>query len=226
MEARAAAEFTDLASGYAWVGGCMDIAGYPELQERKDAMHFTIGTDGIFSYSAGGPHLLTWLSIFTKQDPCSSNPRYLLERNGHWKDPVVQNIISKAEPGRVYDIMTVPKLPTWGEGGIVLVGDAAHAMSPTTGQGVSQNLEDAQTLALLLSVTTVRCYAEEQNGSLTSDAIDRSLLLYYHIRHERVERIAATGEALDKHMLNSKRPAVYVSYCLLWMLNKCPGICK
>jgi 2-polyprenyl-6-methoxyphenol hydroxylase-like FAD-dependent oxidoreductase len=122
--------------------------------------------------------------------------------------------------------MTVPKLPTWSERGIVLVGDAAHAISPTIGQGVSQNLEDAQTLALLLSVTTVRCYAEEQNGSLISDAIDRSLLLYYHIRHERVERIAATGEALDQHLLNAESLAIYVRYCLLWAINKCPGISK
>jgi 2-polyprenyl-6-methoxyphenol hydroxylase-like FAD-dependent oxidoreductase len=204
----------------------MDITAYPELQERKDAMHFAVGKDGIFSYSAGGQHLLTWLSIFPKQDPSSSNSKYLLGRREQWKDPVVQNIISKAGPGRVYDIMTVPKLPTWGERGIVLVGDSAHAMSPTTGQGVSQNLEDAQTLALLLSVTTTKCHAEEKNGSLTPDAIDRSLLLYYHIRHERVERIAATGEAFGRHMLNANPLAVYVGYCLLWALNKFTGISK
>jgi 2-polyprenyl-6-methoxyphenol hydroxylase-like FAD-dependent oxidoreductase len=189
-------------------------------------LHFAVGKDGIFSYSAGGPHLLTWLSIFPKQGPSSSVSKYLLARHEHWKDPVVRNIISKAEPGRVYDIMTVPKLPTWGERGIVLVGDSAHAMSPTTGQGVSQNLEDAQTLALLLSVTTTKCHAEEQHGSLIPDAIERSLLLYYHIRHERAERIAATGEAFDKHMLNAKPLAVYARYCLLWALNKFPGISK
>lgn len=215
-----------MASGYAWVGGCTDIAAYPELQERKDALHFAVGKDGIFSYSAGGPHLLTWLSIFPKQGPCSSVSKSLLARHEHWKDPVVRNIISKAEPGRVYDIMTVPKLPTWGERGIVLVGDSAHAMSPTTGQGVSQNLEDAQTLALLLSVTTTKCHAEEQYGSLIPDAIERSLLLYYHIRHERAERIAARGEAFDKHMLNAKPLAVYARSCLLWALNKFPGISK
>jgi 2-polyprenyl-6-methoxyphenol hydroxylase-like FAD-dependent oxidoreductase len=204
----------------------MDIAAYPELQERKDALHFAVGKDGIFSYSAGGPHLLTWLSIFPKQDRSSNSSRYLLDHHEHWKDPVVQSIISKAEPGRVYDIMTVPKLPTWGERGIVLVGDSAHAMSPTTGQGVSQNLEDAQTLALLLSMTTTKCHAEEQHGSLIPDSIERSLLLYYHIRHERVEKIAAAGEAFDKHMLNARPLAVYARYCLLWALNKFPGISK
>jgi hypothetical protein len=100
----------------------MDIAAYPELQERKDALHFAVGKDGIFSYSAGGPHLLTWLSIFPKQDRSSNSSRYLLDRHEHWKDPVVQSIISKAEPGRVYDIMTVPKLPTWGERESSLLG--------------------------------------------------------------------------------------------------------
>jgi 2-polyprenyl-6-methoxyphenol hydroxylase-like FAD-dependent oxidoreductase len=112
---------------------------------------------------------------------------YLLNRHEHWKDPVVQNIISKADPGRVYDIMTVPKLPTWGERGIVLIGDSAHPMPPTAGQGVSQDLEDAQTgLILLLSATIAKCHAGEQHGSLIPNAIERSLLLYYYIRHEWV----------------------------------------
>jgi 2-polyprenyl-6-methoxyphenol hydroxylase-like FAD-dependent oxidoreductase len=99
-------------------------------------------------------------------------------------------------------------------------------MSLTTGQGVSQNLEDAQTLALLLSVTTIKCHAEEQHSSLILDAIECSLLLYYHIHHKQAERITATGEAFNKYMLNAKPLAVYARYYLLWALNKFPGISK
>ncbi|KAG2001034.1 hypothetical protein GB937_010576 [Aspergillus fischeri] len=218
-------KFSPRDSGYAWVVGCMDIAAYPKLQERKDAMHFTIGKDGIFSYSAGDPHSLTWLSIFPKQHPFSSNPKYLLDRHQHWNDPVVQNIISKAEPGRVYDIMTVPKLPTWGEGG----NRSGWGFSPCN---VAHHW--ARSFAEFRRCTNPRLTTQyndsellcrRTNGSLAAD-IGRSLSLYYHIRHERVETIAARGEAFDKNMLNAKPLAVYVRYCLLWALNKFPGISK
>jgi len=40
----------------------------------------------------------------------------------------------------IYD---VPTLPTWHRGRVMLLGDAAHAMSPAGGQGASLALEDA-----------------------------------------------------------------------------------
>jgi len=43
--------------------------------------------------------------------------------------------------------------PTFGSGRIVLVGDAAHAMTPNLGQGAAQGIEDALALALALRAT-------------------------------------------------------------------------
>lgn len=43
--------------------------------------------------------------------------------------------------------------PTFGSGRIVLVGDAAHAMTPNLGQGAAQGIEDALSLALALRAT-------------------------------------------------------------------------
>jgi hypothetical protein len=96
----------------------------------------------------------------------------------------------------------------------------------TTRQGVSQNLEDVQTLTLLLSVITIKCHAEEQHGSLILDTIKCSLLLYYYIHYKEAERITATGKAFNKYILNIKPLAVYARYYLLWALNKFPGISK
>ncbi|KIW91657.1 uncharacterized protein Z519_07625 [Cladophialophora bantiana CBS 173.52] len=50
-----------------------------------------------------------------------------------------------------YPTWTTPELPSWSSRGrAVLVGDAAHALQPSSGQGACQALEDAEALALFL----------------------------------------------------------------------------
>lgn len=49
----------------------------------------------------------------------------------------------------------MPRLTTWASssGRVVMIGDAAHAMPASSGQGVNQALEDALSLAMVLSST-------------------------------------------------------------------------
>lgn len=58
----------------------------------------------------------------------------LKRRHSGWKDPTVQNIVRDVEVDSLYPTFTTPLLPTWHEGGCVLVGDAAHALQPSSGQ--------------------------------------------------------------------------------------------
>ena len=53
-------------------------------------------------------------------------------------------------PSRV-QLFDVPDLPAWSRGRAVIIGDAAHAMSPNSGQGVSQAMEDAMSLAVYIN---------------------------------------------------------------------------
>ncbi|MEU3600424.1 FAD-dependent monooxygenase [Streptomyces sp. NPDC006798] len=73
----------------------------------------------------------------------------LLRRYGDWHDPIPA-LVAAAEPGGVlrHDIhhITDP-LPAFHRGRTVLIGDAAHAMAPTLGQGGNQAIEDAVVLA-------------------------------------------------------------------------------
>jgi 2-polyprenyl-6-methoxyphenol hydroxylase-like FAD-dependent oxidoreductase len=45
-----------------------------------------------------------------------------------------------------YDLYELPPLKAYTSGAVVLVGDAAHAMTPNLGQGACQALEDAVVL--------------------------------------------------------------------------------
>lgn len=56
--------------------------------------------------------------------------------------------IIEATDGIIAPYMTYdfPSIPTWHRGRMVLVGDAAHAASPSSGQGASMAIEDAVTL--------------------------------------------------------------------------------
>ena len=78
-------------------------------------------------------------------------------------------------------IRTLPPLPRWHAGRIVLAGDAAHAVSPSSGQGASLALEDAVVLARCLQE------AEEPRAAFAR---------YEAERRPRVERIARWAERI------------------------------
>src|SRR5918998_4461684 len=72
----------------------------------------------------------------------------------------------------------MPSVPTWHRGPMVIVGDAAHATSPSSGQGASMAIEDAVVLA--------KCLRDLPD-------IRRAFAAYEGLRRERVERVVAQG---------------------------------
>jgi 2-polyprenyl-6-methoxyphenol hydroxylase-like FAD-dependent oxidoreductase len=89
---------------------------------------------------------------------------------------IIEATADIAQPWNTYDFPTVP---TWHDDRSVLVGDAAHAASPTSGQGASLAMEDALVLGICLR-----------------DAPDASTAFadYELRRRERVERIVAEAK--------------------------------
>jgi 2-polyprenyl-6-methoxyphenol hydroxylase-like FAD-dependent oxidoreductase len=82
---------------------------------------------------------------------------------------------------------TVPKLKNWSSDGgkVILIGDAAHAIPPTTGQGANQAFEDAHSLAILLS-------------SLTSEiTLSKGLKLWQSYRQAKVDKLLELTEQMN-----------------------------
>jgi 2-polyprenyl-6-methoxyphenol hydroxylase-like FAD-dependent oxidoreductase len=219
----------NIPSGQSGVGGFFNTT-IPAIIADNKAMVFEFGGNGFFGYSSGSPtttrQLMWWSTYETSNLPDTKNvnPRgikdSLLERHKHWKDPIVQDIVQNAEVESIYPTWTLPTLPHWGERGIVLIGDAAHAMDPTTGQGASQALEDSQTFALLLAELLD---ADRYDHASETHTIDHAIKLFYNIRSPRTNAIVERGKKLAGTKTNVGVVAEYFMYCFLWLLNHFPS---
>lgn len=143
-------------------GFAKDAALKPAHANLQSRAHMIYGTNGFFGYGyhdAADPTAVMWWSHQQrKEEPSaeelrSANPEVLreqlIEQHRGWAEPVPTILRSSQRIlwGPIYD---VPDLETWSKGRVVLIGDAAHAISPHAGQGVSLALEDAIYLAKCL----------------------------------------------------------------------------
>ncbi|GAA2332793.1 FAD-dependent monooxygenase [Streptomyces cuspidosporus] len=98
----------------------------------------------------------------------------LLRLFGDWHRPI-PDLLAAVEPGDVlrHDIrhQTEP-LPAYHRGRTVLLGDAAHAMAPTLGQGGNQAIEDAVVLAHHVAAGDA-AHAADLPGALAAYTRDR-----------------------------------------------------
>ena len=178
--------------------GSFEDTALPDTVTRNESMVFTFGPTGSFGYCSVAPaaqRRLGWWSNWgvpeaPRQNMLSANTirRQLQERHGTWNDPVIQMIIHNATTDLIYPIWTTPDLPFWDYNGAILLGDAAHTLQATSGQGACQALEDSMTLSLLLSH-----YLRKTNPSgsdwTVKEAIELTGKGLYEIRHPRVAAI-------------------------------------
>lgn len=111
----------------------------------------------------------------------------LLESFADDSGPAHDLVRATPEPAAATALRTVPHLARWHRGPIVLIGDAAHAPSPTSGQGASLGIEDAVELA----------WAIRRNPTVTA-----AFTAFEADRRPRVERIVRWASRMN----NNKAP--------------------
>lgn len=176
--------------------GLMNSGGYTstvKLDSLPETTHFTFCKRGFFGHHVTATGYIYWFSNWTlDQEPArgafdsltdEQRRQQMLERFRN-DQPFIREIMQKSD-------MTFPFFPSyalptqpqsWHKGPIVLLGDAAHAISPSSGQGASMALEDAAILA--------KCLRDIPN-------LEQAFTTYEHLRRERTAKMYDVGKNGD-----------------------------
>lgn len=94
-----------------------------------------------------------WFAVSNRAEksPPPQHKQALNDLFGNWHVPIPELINATPDEMILYnDIADIEPLPTWSDGRALLLGDAAHAMTPNMGQGACQAIEDAVFVARAL----------------------------------------------------------------------------
>jgi len=169
----------------------LNVCGYARdvhVQAEPGTFHMVFGKRAFFGYAVHPSGEIWWFA----------NPPRAAEPTGaelaaigteQWREMLMDLFVEDASPAveiirstpgklagwATYDL---PSVPTWHRGSMIVIGDAAHATAPSSGQGASLAIEDAVVLA--------RCLRDLPD-------VGQAFAAYERLRRARVERIVAHG---------------------------------
>jgi 2-polyprenyl-6-methoxyphenol hydroxylase-like FAD-dependent oxidoreductase len=145
----------------------------------------------------------------------------LRQRFGTWHEPIPAVLAHTPTQAVLrHDIYRLPKLDRYYRGSVVLLGDAAHAMTPNLGQGGGQALEDAIVLAASVSrtrdvATAVAHYDHERRArtQAMSQAATRQLRFGQQLHNPIAVALRNTAVALTPDRIALLAIARYGKWC-------------
>jgi 2-polyprenyl-6-methoxyphenol hydroxylase-like FAD-dependent oxidoreductase len=192
--------------GLVGVGGFVPLSALPSLTQRdKESMNYTFGAKGFFGYGVGNKDYAMWWSNLPREKELTqqelkdlsldSVKEEMLSIYTGYHEPV-ETLIRNTERPLKINLADIQSLPCWSRDRVLLIGDAAHAVSPNAGQGASMALEDAMYLAKLLRDTDGK--------------YDKAFAQFEHDRKPRVEKIVAEGRkrGADKKIVGPLRARI------------------
>ena len=174
--------------GLVGVGAILPASAVPAVTEA-DRLNFnySYGRNGFVGFCGGSDGKVMWWSNLPREKPYTREEleqvpteevkREMLGLFGDYHPPLPALIEATQQMMKV-NLFDVQSLPKWSNGRVLLIGDAAHAVSPNSGQGAAMALEDAMYLAKLLK---------------DAEAYEQVFARFEQERKPRVERIVAEG---------------------------------
>jgi 2-polyprenyl-6-methoxyphenol hydroxylase-like FAD-dependent oxidoreductase len=177
-------------TGQIGTGGVTDE---PQIAPTDGLMRMTFGRKAFFGYIKAPGQPVHWFNNYPAPEndtgPVEDAAQFGAKlRDMHADDPLDNlAILEAAGPvARSYPVYDMPALARWHTDHVLLMGDAAHAVAPHSGQGASMAIEDAVVLAACLA-------AESKVG----DAFARFVAL----RRDRVAKAIQLGRATGSQKL-------------------------
>jgi 2-polyprenyl-6-methoxyphenol hydroxylase-like FAD-dependent oxidoreductase len=159
--------------------------GYLMLPQSFDGSDIVIGTQKAYPEQ----DRTGWAALAADKNQLSDLLR--LKESG-WSD-VIQSALENISPDSIsiWPYYSIQEVPHWTSviGRVLLLGDAAHAIPPTAGQGACQAFEDSLTVAILLAPLK----------PFTS--LVRELRLWEEIRKDRIKDVARLTMQLGNNRL-------------------------
>lgn len=187
--------------------GLISTGGFtsePALAPTPKIQHFVFGKRAFFGYHVRASGEIYW---FNNHGQAEAPGRSELNgiTSGEWRErllrmhdgdlPLIGEIIGSTKDGiGGYPIYDIPAQPIWYKGPVVLLGDAIHAVAPSSGQGASLAMEDAAIL--------VKCVRD-------SVTLEQAFVAYERLRRPRVERIVKWARSLGGAKMASSPVAVW-----------------
>lgn len=123
----------------------------------------------------------------------------------HWHDPI-PSLLRATDPNAIQLLPIkelVAPLNSYHTGKVVLIGDAAHAMTPNLGQGACQGLEDAAVLARILQRDRLDLALYDEHRLRRTQHIARQSRLIGQTVHTGGTTVAMARNWLLRHMPDS-----------------------
>jgi 2-polyprenyl-6-methoxyphenol hydroxylase-like FAD-dependent oxidoreductase len=161
-------------------GGIVDV---PSVASTGGRMLMTFGRRAFFGYIKQGEGPVYWFDSFVGNeaegrvtDPVAFT-RHL--QSLHRDDPLDNRRIVDATPPvtGAYADYDIPSLPQWSTNRVGLMGDAAHAVTPHSGQGASMALEDALVLAACIDAEATPASAFRRFEVLRRKRVEEAVTL-------------------------------------------------
>jgi len=164
-----------------------------DIEPSPDTFHMVFGKRAFFGYAARENGTVWWFANVPRTDeaaagelmaqPADARRQLLFDLFTDDAGPATRIIRATSEDPEFRPMHDLAPAARWHRGRVVLLGDAAHATSPSSGQGASLAIEDAVQLA--------RCLRDRTE-------VEDAFAAYQRLRHERVRTVFTHAARINR----------------------------